>query len=216
MLNAFTELLWPALLGIACGVLTFAWLTRRHTLAQATKTARCVLSTKQVAQTSVPLDTHLCLNVLGRFAIALDGDESAQQGMEHLGDYLAACHRAARAGDGERLAHVRQVIDRHWSLARWREGRDSRPLIWHVTGEVSTQQGMLVLVNALQHQLDSQGNVHVDMHGELHVHVDIATDGPHAQQQVATLRLNASADAAADPRPDAPAGPVFVRWPLKT
>jgi hypothetical protein len=210
-MNTLSELLWPALLGIACGVLTFALLTRRHTLAQATKTARCVLSTKQAAQTSVPLDTHLCLNVLGRFAIALDGDESAQQGMEHLGDYLAACHRAARARDGERLAHVRQVIDHHWSLARWREGRDSRPLAWHVSGEIATQQGMLVLVNALQHQLDSQG----DTRGELQVHVDITTDGVNAEQQVATLSLRSGADAAADQQPDVPTGAVFVRWPLR-
>jgi hypothetical protein len=218
MPNTLIEILWPALLGIACGAITFAVLKRRHEAARSAKTARCMLSAPEVAQMSVPLDTHLCLNVLGRFAIALDGDESAQIGMEHLGDYLAACHRAALARDGERLAHVRQVVDRHAALACWRAGRDGPAVAWHASGDIATQQGMVVLINALQHLLSSQeGSA-----AQLHLHVDIATESvaaePGGQQQVATLRWSAGTGHEANQRAQrsAGSGTLFVRWPVKT
>lgn len=184
MLTWLSDFLWLLPLAALCGVAVLVVTERRRAPAAA---ARCLLPAPAAAPATVPLDVHLCLNVLNRFAIALDGDERTQIGVEHLGDYLAANHRAARALDSERMHAVQRVIDCYWQLACWQGGRQAHPIVWHVQGEVVTAQGAVVLINALQHLLSSKGS---DIETP-HLYIEVSSDA--GQPQVATIRLGANA-----------------------
>jgi len=208
MLTSLSHFLWLLPLAALCSVAVLMVMKRRHAPAAAT---RCPLPVPASAPAAAPLDVHLCLNVLNRFAIALDGNERAQMGVEHLGDYLAANHRAARALGGERMREVRQVIDSYWQLAGWQGSRQAHAIVWHVQGEVTTAQGAGVLINALQHLLSTAG---VDIEAP-HLHIEVSGDATDAQcPQVATIRLGANASAEPMPStPTASANTLSVRLP---
>jgi len=201
MLTMLYDSLWPLLLGALCGAAVFAMLKWRSKQAAA---ARCLLSAPAAVPPTVLLDTHLCLNVLNRFAIALDSDERLQIGVEHLGDYLAANHRVVRSLGSERLAGVQQVIDIYWQLSCWQGGRQAHAIVWHVSGDVATSHGVGVLINALQHLLASK----VSDIETPHLSVEISNDadaraqgepGTGRHQQVAMIRLCADAAAVQAP-----------------
>ncbi len=138
---------------------------------------------------ALPLDVHLCLNALSRLCIALSEDERAQDGVEALGAYVVASHKATQSAASARLRETQNAVDAHWRLNCWLRGERAPALAWHTTGVLASAYGASALASALQRLLASAERPALTT---VRIVLQI-TDEPDLRQQVAQLALTALA-----------------------
>ncbi|MBQ0937790.1 hypothetical protein [Ideonella paludis] len=99
----------------------------------------------------LPVDTHLVLNVLNRLAIQIT-DEHLQDGLEALGQYLAANARDMKEG-GIPPGELGLSLESYWRLTEWQHRKAAA--VWQQLGpwpENTHQRAALLgrLLSALQ------------------------------------------------------------------